>query len=46
MMATMDSIKGLIEAQQTTPIIKTYVVASEMTSQQEANKKLMDLAKI
>lgn len=46
MMATMDSLKDLIEAQQTTPIIKTYVVASEMTSQQEADKKLRDLAKI
>ena len=45
MMPTMDSIKELMAAQQM-PIVKTYVVASEMTSQQEANKKLMDLAKI
>jgi hypothetical protein len=27
-----------------TPVIKTYVVASEMTSQQEANAKLSSLA--
>jgi len=45
MMPTMDSIKELMAAQQM-PIVKTYVVASEMTSQQEANKKLQDLAKI
>jgi hypothetical protein len=29
-----------------TPIIKTYVVASDMTSQQEADKRITDLAKI
>lgn len=45
MMPTMDSIKELMAAQQM-PVVKTYVVASEMTSQQEANKKLQDLAKI
>jgi hypothetical protein len=28
------------------PIIKTYVVASDMTSQQEADKRLRDIAKI
>lgn len=28
------------------PIIKTYVVASEMTSQQEANKRISDLARL
>lgn len=45
MMPTMDSIRELMAAQQM-PVVKTYVVASEMTSQQEANKKLQDLAKI
>jgi len=30
--------------QQQQPVIKTYVVASEMTSQQEANAKLSSLA--
>lgn len=45
MMTTMDSIKELMAAQQI-PVVKTYVVASEMTSQQEADKKLLDLAKI
>jgi len=29
-----------------TPIIKTYVVASEMTNQQEADKRIKDIAKI
>ena len=29
-----------------TPIFKTYVVASEMSSQQEANKRVNDLAKL
>jgi len=29
-----------------TPIIKTYVVASDMTSQQEADKRIKDIAKI
>ena len=28
------------------PVIKTYVVASEMSSQQEANKRISDLARI
>jgi hypothetical protein len=28
------------------PIIKTYVVASEMTSQQEADKRINDIARI
>jgi hypothetical protein len=32
--------------QQMTPIIKTYVVASDMSSQQEADKRITDLAKI
>jgi len=45
MMANMDTIQAMM-ATQATPIIKTYVVASDMTSQQEADKKLMDLAKI
>jgi hypothetical protein len=31
---------------QQSPIIKTYVVASEMSSQQEANKRISDLARI
>ena len=30
----------------TPPVIKTYVVASEMSSQQEANKRISDLARI
>ncbi|MCK9308696.1 MAG: hypothetical protein M0P99_00305 [Candidatus Cloacimonetes bacterium] len=29
-----------------TPIFKTYVVADEMTSQQEANKKIMNLSRL
>jgi hypothetical protein len=41
----MDTVQAMMAAQQA-PIVKTYVVASDMTSQQEANKKLMDLAKI
>jgi hypothetical protein len=45
MVATMDALQGIMQAQQN-PIIKTYVVASDMTSQQEADKRLMDLAKI
>jgi hypothetical protein len=45
MMANMETIQAMM-ATQSSPIIKTYVVASDMTSQQEANKKLMDLAKI
>jgi hypothetical protein len=28
------------------PIIKTYVVASDMSSQQEANKRLEDIARL
>lgn len=42
---TVSAIQNMLSAQQS-PIIKTYVVASEMSSQQEANKKLQDLAKI
>ena len=45
MMANMDTIQAMM-AQQPTPIVKTYVVASDMTSQQEANKKISDLAKL
>jgi len=45
MMANMDTIQAMM-ASQPAPIVKTYVVASDMTSQQEANKRLMDLAKI
>jgi len=45
MMANMDTIQAML-ASQPAPIVKTYVVASDMTSQQEANKRLMDLAKI
>ena len=45
MMADMDTIQAMM-ASQPQPIVKTYVVASDMTSQQEANKRLMDLAKI
>jgi hypothetical protein len=29
-----------------TPVIKTYVVASEMSSQQEADKRINDIARI
>jgi hypothetical protein len=29
-----------------TPIIKTYVVASDMTSQQEADRRINDIARI
>jgi hypothetical protein len=35
-----------IMAQQTTPVVKTYVVASEMSSAMEANKKIGDLARL
>jgi hypothetical protein len=28
------------------PIIKTYVVASEVSSQQEANKRINDIARL
>ena len=28
------------------PIIKTYVVASDMTSQQEADKRIKDISRI
>jgi len=45
MMANMDTLQTLMASQQPS-IIKTYVVASEMTSQQEADKRLQDLAKI
>jgi len=31
---------------QGTPIIKTYVVSSDMTTQQEADKKVRDLARL
>ena len=41
----MDTVQAMMASQQA-PIVKTYVVASDMTSQQEADKKLMDLAKI
>jgi len=45
MMANMDTIQAMM-ASQPSPVIKTYVVASDMTSQQQADKKLMDLAKL
>lgn len=45
MMTNMDTIQAMM-ATQPSPIVKTYVVASDMTSQQEADKRLMDLAKI
>ena len=45
MVANMDTIQAMM-AQQPAPIVKTYVVASDMTSQQEANKKISDLAKL
>jgi hypothetical protein len=45
MMANMDTIQAMM-AQQPQPIVKTYVVASDMTSQQEANKKISDLARL
>ena len=45
MVANMDTIQAMM-ASQPAPIVKTYVVASDMTSQQEADKRLMDLAKI
>ena len=40
------SVVGEQSVPQTTPIIKTYVVATEMTSQQEANKRLNDIARL
>ena len=35
-----------VNASQSAPIIKTYVVASDMSSQQEANKRVSDLARL
>jgi hypothetical protein len=40
------SVMGEQTVAQQTPIIKTYVVASDMTSQQEANKRLEDIARL
>jgi len=45
MTANMDTIQAMM-ASQPQPVIKTYVVASDMTSQQEANKKIADLARL
>jgi hypothetical protein len=45
MAANMDTIQAMM-ASQPQPVIKTYVVASDMTSQQEANKKIADLARL
>jgi hypothetical protein len=45
MVANMDTIQAMM-ASQPAPIVKTYVVASDMTSQQEANKKIGDLARL
>ena len=39
------SVTGEQNIAASTPIIKTYVVASDMTSQQEANKRLEDIAR-
>lgn len=38
--------KALMETNQQQPIIKTYVVASEMSSQQEADKRVRDIASL
>jgi hypothetical protein len=35
-----------VPAMTQTPIVKTYVVASDMTSQQEADSKLSQLARL
>jgi hypothetical protein len=40
------SVVGEQTVPQPTPVIKTYVVATEMTSQQEANKRLNDIARL
>ena len=40
------SVTGEQNVAQSMPIIKTYVVASDMTSQQEANKRLEDIARL
>jgi len=40
------SVTGEQNIAASTPIIKTYVVASDMTSQQEANKRLEDIARL
>jgi hypothetical protein len=40
------SVVGEQTVAQPTPIIKTYVVASDMSSQQEANKRLNDIARL
>ena len=40
------SVMGEQNIAASTPIIKTYVVASDMTSQQEANKRLEDIARL
>ena len=45
MTASMDQIQTLM-ANQATPIVKTYVVASDIYSQAEADKKLSDLARL
>ena len=43
---TLGNTKGPEVAETQQPIFKTYVVASEMTTQQEANAKLLALARI
>lgn len=45
MTASMDQIQALM-TNQATPIVKTYVVASDIYSQAEADKKLSDLARL
>ena len=46
----MGNVSGVAEsmsmATQTPPIIKTYVVASDVTNQQEADKKISDIARL
>lgn len=45
MAASVDQLQSML-MNQPAQIVKTYVVASEMSSQQEADKRLKDLAKI
>ena len=45
MTASIDQLQSML-MNQPAQIVKTYVVASEMSSQQEADKRLRDLAKI
>jgi len=38
--------KGIMSGSKETPVMKTYVVASEVSSQQEADKRISDLARL